>query len=203
MTLGQLKDSIAYESKVTDIDAFGGWLEITLLEILESYTALIKYQELYVPDYTITATAATQTVTLPTNIQHLDLEEITYRYQGDYNNDVVLFATNDLISAPNTGQTRFVLLKTTTVNAGILSVFPYSELTTADQFIFSYWKKPSFDAGDATVLIPTELITTAKLELVARANLFSDGKQFMPFRLMAKEAFSRSMGVTNLPGSNG
>lgn len=203
MTLGQLKDAVSYESKVQDIDAFGGWLELTLLEIFENYTALTRYQQLYVPNYTITATAATATLVLPANLQHIDLDSVIFRQNSDYLNDVSLFYTNDTISAPNSGNTAFVLQQSTSVNGKILTVFPYADLTINDQFIINYWKKVSFDAGDDTVLIPDEIIPTIKMELTARANLFGDGKQFAVFRSLAKEQHSRSMGVTSLPGANG
>lgn len=200
MTKGELKDQIAFEGKIEDIDALGGYLDYTLGDILDGYCSQVKYDELYVQNQISINGDDSGFFTLPDNFQHIDLESILYSPLGDPTNGYYLLQTGSTLTIPDEGPSRFISF----ANGG-LQIYPTDDVTVDDSISFNYWKKPSsllIGQPDSALVLPNQLLQTAKMELIARANLFGDGKQFAAFRSLAREAHSNSLGSTPLPGMN-
>lgn len=204
MKLQELRDLITFEAKLQDsIDVLGGWLDWTMAEIFDDFTAQIKYQELYVPSIVITLPDNTGIIPLPPDVQHLDLDNIRYRQSSNSDLDYPLTERQGTYGF-NTGFPHFVIRNSTASNLGQIVIWPTAELTTADQIVINYWRRAIPDGSAGTLeLIPRQLVTTVKHQMIARANLFADGKQAVIFKKMADEAHGRSLGATDLSSTNG
>lgn len=199
MTLGQLKDLVQFEAQLQDFDSWDGWFDPTIGEVLDDLTAQVKYDELYIQNVTVTAVAATSNYILPSDLQRLDVDNIRFRYQGDTNKDVILLNRKN-VYGENLGLSRYV----TRYSPGSISVFPYSELTTADQIIYNYWVKPSsLLISDTSIIVPDVLVTTLKREMIARASMFGTSKIFGAMRELANESHNRSFGAIDTGSNNG
>lgn len=204
MKLKQLRDQIAFEAKLSDsIDALGGWLDTTMQEMFDSYTAQIKYQELYMQGIVISLPNSTGIIPLPNDLQHLDLESIRFRRDGDSLNDYTLFSREGAWG-DNVGHPRFIIANSSATNTGQLSIWPTDELTANDDLVINYWRHAISEGVDESIeLIPQQLVQTVKLAMIARATLFGSSKQYSIFKAEAAEAHSRSLGATNLSSTNG
>lgn len=204
MKLQELRDQITFEAKLQDsIDVLGGWLDWTMAEVFDDFTNQIKYQELYVPGIVITLANNSGIIALPSDIQHLDLDNIRYRYQADSTRDYPLTARQGIWGI-NTGFPRFIITNSTAANLAQVQIWPTEQLTTSDQIVINYWRRAIPDGSAGTLeLIPRQLVTTVKHQMIARANLFADGKQAVIFKKMADEAHGRSLGATELGSTNG
>lgn len=204
MKLQELRDLITFEAKLQDsIDVLGGWLDWTIPEIFDDFTAQIKYQELYVPGIVLALPDNTGIIPLPTDVQHLDIDNIRYRYQADTTRDYPLTAKQGYWGT-NIGMPYYLIRNSTSANLAQIQIWPTEQLTTADQIVINYWRRAIPDGSLGTLeLVPRQLVTTVKHQLIARANLFGDSKQAVIFKKMADEAHGRSLGATDLSSTNG
>lgn len=194
MNIDQFKQSVAFEAKIPDIDALGGWLDMTMQQVFNEYTAAIRYDELYVKAAEVTATSRA----IPVNVQHLDMDNIRYRPGGDVTKEYVLRKSNRAYGN-NTGPSRFVW------KAGALfGLFPSAESVIADKLVFNYWKFTELAGIEgSTEIVPVEIVPTVLKEVIARALMFADSKQANAYRQLAKDAYVRSLGATDISSVNG
>lgn len=200
MTIAEMRDSIAYEAKIADIDALGGWIEATIKEVWDSYTALTKHDELFMPGIILLTQMQTDIVQLPADLQHIDLNNVRYSPGGDRNRTYIL-DQHKHTEGTNTGLTRYFTFNAAPDGTRVLNIWPFDEVPDNDEIIIDYWRK-GHTGVLGSQLLPTQLEATVRLEVVARANTFADSKQSNLYLKLSKDAHTRSYGVTNLPDQN-
>lgn len=201
MTFGRLRDLIAYEAGIPDIDALGGWLDVTLQELFDQHTSVVKFPELIVLETQLTITPPfTGILALPTNLQHLNTETIRYRPAADQDEEQYLNYSNEDTTRITSPADIYNVYR----NGNSLQFYPtlaVSLVNTSSVFIIDYWKKVSLTAL-TTVIIPDQLVIPVKLEAVARTMMQSSSKMAGAMFNIADKALSRSRGATDLGSQN-
>src|SRR5687768_3679549 len=83
MTLREIKEQAAFEAGITDTDTLDAYLTNVIKQTLDEFTALVRYDELYVPDTEVALTAGVGDILLPDDVQRVDLENIYFHQDGD------------------------------------------------------------------------------------------------------------------------
>jgi hypothetical protein len=208
MTLRQLKDSILGEAGIPNPRQYEGWLHATIIELLDSYTAVVKYDDLYINSEEL-AISASGLVVAPDYLQHWDFKNIVYRPLGSEDDEYRITVQKKKPDAFNEGITTFFYPTYDATNSELglqsLQLWPTDNIDVTDTLLVNYWRKATeFPQQDASVIIPTQLFQVLKKELISRAVLMAgDAKKFASYRMLLKEDHSRSMGVTNVSDMNG
>lgn len=207
MLLSQLRQEIHFESGIGDIDSFETYIDTLIGEIFDKYCQHTRYDDLYIQDTVIVPTAANEVLTLPADLQVLDIEHVRFREDNDSALDIELISRKG-IYGENEGPPRYIIRNQNVTGAltsvAVLRVFPYSEIATGDRFVINYWRKPSAwisttsSTVDNAVLLPDVLIPTVKAEAIARCSLLGDGKKFKVYREIARDAHTSSYGAIDL-----
>jgi len=194
MTIGELKEAVAFEAKIPDIDALGGWLDMTIQSVFDEYTAAVKYPELYKSGVITIASAPI----LPTEVQHLDIQNVQY-YPGNDATKAYKLRVNNRATGTNTGPSRYVWRE-----GNSFKLYPNSEVDGSDVIFFNYWKFATFrDGNPGEDVIPAALIQTVIKDTIVRCSMFGDSKAANLYRQLAKEAHGRSLGATEITPMNG
>lgn len=199
MTLGQLKDLVRFEAKVPDTKSMEGWLDQTIQEEARQITALIKYDELFAPDTVLALTAAVTQVSLPTDLQHLDINSIRFAEGGVLTNQNWLRARRNFTNN-NAGRPTFYIRKGT-----VLLLSPNTSIVSSDTIQINYWKYPISlsTQSDAVDILPEVILPELKMRAIKRAITFIDPKMVPIYAAQQQEKRSASIGQTNLGGMNG
>lgn len=191
MTLIEIRTQVLAEAKIQDPERYGPLCDLFLHQYMDMMTSQVKYPELLIPDHSIVLTAATQTVTLPADLQHIDINNIRYLTGGDAS--VYRHLSNfHRFWGSNLGVTRFALRAGST-----LKLWPYSEISGTDTIVFNYWKKSAFSADNDTVL-PDQLVPTLITKTIARIANYTSADIAILMKGEAKELFAQSFGVTDV-----
>lgn len=201
MTLNELVQSIGFEAQIPDIDALGGWAEIEAKNLFDSYTAQVKYEELMVPNAELQMNGPT--IELPPNLQHIDKKSIRYLPEGEMDRSYIL-TSGHVPFGDNTGPTRYFHYRRNEFGIAWLDFWPNAEQAVGDKIIFDYWRfATEWPDGPDSRVFPEALIPVVKRELVAQASLLGGNKTFNQHKTLAKEAHTRSFGMTDVGSMNG
>jgi hypothetical protein len=195
MTIAELREEIGFTAGIPDIDALGGWFDYELRSIVDEYTAITKYDDLYVNDVPLSITS---TASLPMDLQHLDEANVRFM-KGDM--DHVSYLTKGDFVGPNVGPPEF-FQRTFNQSQLTLNFYPYDEISLSDRVIINYWRTFYVDPDD-TIVLPSVLGPILRSELIARANAYlGDGKKYQTASGQANKAFIRGMGTVPLQSQN-
>lgn len=199
MTLAQLREQCMFEGRIQDVRSAIGWLDSVIQEEARAITGLIKYDELYMPDTVLTLAAAATSATLPTDLQHIDSNNIRYAQGGSLTNQIVLRHktnfTNNILGRP-----RLFVRK-----GSLILISPYTSIGSTDTIQINYWKYPITLAiqSDSTVILPESIIPELRMRVIQRCLTFSDPKLLPIYRAQQNDKRSSMIGQTRLGGMSG
>lgn len=177
MTRSQLRDKIRVESNLPGDNKYDFLLDEYINEELQMFTALRMYPEAYLTNITLAwQTGSVPYALLPTDLQHLDVDNIFYNgTMGMYNlaRWTRIYANDSVSPAVQFRKTRYDT--GSGVYVSVLEITPGDSISYSDDtIIINYWQKLAWiPASDDTDDFPIpDLQTTVGLKVVERiANL--------------------------------
>lgn len=184
MTRIQTRDKIRTEAQITGDDAFDYLINQYINEQLWEFTALRRYPECSLIGVALTwqrnnpPTLYYPYATLPSDLQHLDVNNIRYFTQDSY---ILMRPWTRVFANQSNGQ-AFQFRRTTYLNAAsaaydqVLQITPDEEITYATEAIYiDYWRKLSWSDDTSQFPLP-RLETSVALKVTERiASLQNTG----------------------------
>lgn len=198
MTLNEIINTLQFESGFPNPEMLEGWVIQTANEIARSYTSLVRYDSLFLPDFTITAAVNAQTLfPLGNTIQHIDYTYALHvRTEGGIDVERSLFIVKSFPTRYlDTTYPRYI-----TRNQTNFTIEPSAGVLVGDRIVFSAWQFPVLLRN--TQIVPAELETVIQQDLLARVKLMLGDKNNRIHRELSSEAHGRSFGVTDIGSQN-
>lgn len=196
MTFKRLIEIVTFEAGATNLSNLETVASLIIEEVLDKHTSQIRYTDLYVPNTVlVVSNLATGKYTLPTDLQHIDLDKIRVAFGGDLNELISILPYGGRIRGVNEGKARYFHR-----DASFLYLYPYDELVVGDVVYIDYWRKSNARAND--LIVPDCLVLTVKDEAVGRLALSIGSKSSAPSIVMSRESHAASLGSTDLPSAN-
>ncbi len=192
MTLLEIRNIVVKEANLKGANTETGWINSLVNRKLQSYTALRKYAEFFVPNFAINATAANDpNFVLPTDLQHLNYESVRYSDDGDIENARGIYRGSiggSAIGLPY----RYARI------AGNLRLRPTTISATAKVFI-DYYSLPTTLSNDADVFPVSGLEDVIINETVSEILLHTNTKLAAVKQQRADSDYSKSRAVDTAP----
>lgn len=200
-TFGQLIDEIVFESGSSGTTGFGNWVELTIKEVLDRYTAYVSYPELKAVVNENLSTNENQ-FDLPPDFQRLDSDSFYFTSLSEAGAEGGTYLTYDsspvIFNGKNEGSLRFFRR-----SGNSIVLYPTALISTGDTLVYEYWRTgSSLLTSLNSSIVPDILVETVKLEVLAKASMTLGGKMGANYYTMAKDARVASFGATELPLQN-
>lgn len=163
-TLQQLTNEIKHESRVKGTDQQDDFIHDTINEVLVQHTEKQRFDEMYVPDYSLALSDGVGTYTLPANFQHL--REVRFAQDNTAFRQIDVRNVYDQ-KARNVGFPRF-LEKT----GSSIRLFPYDGIRSTMGVQIDYYKTPDPLASSGDLFPIEKLINPVKREVISRVHLY-------------------------------
>jgi len=199
MQIRQLVDLVSFEAGILGVQDLGGFIGLTIRELLDAATQAQKYDELYVANSPVALLAATASVALPADMQHLDQKNIRLSPSGENIRAYILEKASPGLR--NEGKTQYFF---PTSNPLVLQLYPYGEIVAQDKLYINYWKKAPVWATLQEEFVPDVLLQTIKNRAVARvAASAGNPKLLAAAASAARDSFGWHMGAKDAKDCNG
>lgn len=188
-----MRDQIRGLAEVEGSTTMTGLINTAIQEVLDSLTALAKYDECFVPD-NVLAIAANGIVTVPTTAQHVDDDNVYFLIEGstDLGDKYRLhrFARMRNRSTGRASQFRFtgnIALSTAQLR---IQITPYGDIdTTLDKVMLNYWRK--FDwTNDVNQFPFPKLEEVTMLKVAARICRGTNSRLAAKLAAQARDAYT-------------
>lgn len=206
MKLRQIIEEIEFEAGLDKRKKAGAFIYRTFLEILDSYTALNKYGELYVSEEALETTPGQSRFVFPIAAQHPDWGNLYFRPDGDADRQYRLSKLGLPRGKSTTTGTVRGFLPTQNLTGPELQfeLFPFDSITASDEVVISYWSYPSSLLTDLTKEVkPNALVSTVKSETIARLQMVLGNKNAASMFTNARQMHGRHFGQTEIVDTNG
>lgn len=167
MILSRLVQMIRVKAMIVGSDEYTSTIIECINETLSRYTRKFRYPELFIANHEITATAATGSVALPTDLQHLDEKSIRYQTTGASTLDTFLRFSNRFNIGTDGSPSQWYRSGST------LKFNPYSDVGGTDKIIISYWKTHTALIGDADTFPIADLETCVLFDVAAQMAMYN------------------------------
>lgn len=189
MTIAELIQFVQYEAGLPGDNKLIGFIVKTMEQILAQYTKQKSYPECLVIQQQTACTAGGTSITLASDLQTLDKENVFF-YHGTGDDDFwnLFESTNLDIRSEGGLPRRFQRV------GSLLFIHPASEVTTDDSVVYNYYKSLSLATLTAAFPIPS-LEDVIKNETLNRVVRLTDSKKAAIYKQEAKEGFQKVSGM--------
>lgn len=187
-----MRDEVRAYAEIEGSSAMTGLINSAISQVLDSLTALAKYDECFTPDTTLVI-AANGIVSLPTTLQHIDENTIYFLIDGlvDDLNKYRLhpFTRMRQRTFGRASQFRLFGVEVSGVRARRLQISPSVDINIAtDRVMIDYWAKLNWNS-DSTSCPIQKLEETIILKAAARVAKGTNSRLASKLAKMAQEAY--------------
>lgn len=190
MTKAQLRTAIKLEARLASTTELDTMIYTIIDDVVADVFSKERCYELKVIGTGNAMAAATPTITLPSDFQHVD--EVRFSTDNGATTPTKLRPKNDFTPISFTGVPEFWQI----VGAN-LYVFPYSQVTTSHKIYLDYYKVPVF-AVDADVFPVVRLQAAVKKECITRLLEYANSLE-QASRMLASSEKSLERGTAANP----
>lgn len=187
-----MRDEVRALAEVAGATSMTGLINSVFSQVLESLTSLAKYDECFTPN-TVLAIAANGVVSLPLDLQHIDLTEIYFSIDGivDERNVYRLHPYTRMRSkyTGHASQYRLYGLSQGGGQVRRMEITPFDEIDTVnDRIRINYWKKLTW-ANDITTFPIMKLREVTILKTAARVAKQTNSRLSNRLTNQARDAY--------------
>jgi hypothetical protein len=184
MTLRELRELVQNAAKIEGYDEWSTLTDKTINRQLRRYTKLMKYPEMLVLNAELELTAATTSVSLPSDLQHLDTKSIRYSQQETNGMFAYLHAYNRYSSATEGTPLQWIRVGNT------INLNPYTDILETDQLVINYWKFPEILIANTDEFPIVDLEDTVLYASAVVMCAYGDPKILPLLEQQKREAYS-------------
>lgn len=194
MILSRLIQMVRVRAMIVGSDEFTPTIIELINESLTKFTARYRYPELFMPGTSVTTTAATGSISLPSDLQHLDVKSVRFQTTGSTTTDVFLRFRNRFNVGTEGSPTQFY-------RSGSTLVFnPYTSVTGVDEIVFDYWRRHTPLIGDSDTFPIADLENCVITDVASQMAMYNGREDAQRLSLMlsqkSAEDYSASFAIS-------